>query len=108
MLSFDFLLLLDWTTKYFLDNLTCLFYGLDVLSNKYLLFAGYYDLLVDISESFGIWVSLLVLITSTLTLTVFVQQSNSYAVLKIKNVTKSNSSMIVTYKNFLKYVSSNN
>ena len=107
MLSFDFLLLLDWTNQYFLDNSLCLFYGLDVLNNKYLIFSGYYDLLSDISESFGVWIALLVLTTSALTLSVFIQQSNNYAVLKIKNVVKSNSAMFVTYRSFLKYVSLN-
>jgi len=54
MLFSDVSLLLDYTLQYSLSNFSCLFYGLDTLSMKYLFFAGYYDLLVDISEGFGI------------------------------------------------------
>jgi len=54
MLFSNIFVLLDYTIQYFVNNFTCIFYTLDTLNTKYLFFTGYYDLLVDISEGFGI------------------------------------------------------
>ena len=111
MLFFDVSLLLDYTLQYSLSNFSCLFYGLDTLSMKYLFFAGYYDLLVDISEGFGIWIALLVLTTSSLTLTVSIQQTNAPTILGLKSITantlKTNSATLLAYRNFLRYIPQN-
>ena len=40
--------------KYLIDNLSCLSYAGDVVVSKYLIYTSYYDLLVDISEGFGV------------------------------------------------------
>lgn len=112
MLFSNISLLLDYTLQYVLTNFTCVFYTLDTLNIKYLFFSGYYDLLVDISEGFGIWIVLLVLTSSSLTLTILVQQFNmpttlgttkSLYTLYSKN-TQTNSTRLLSYKNFLRFI----
>ena len=111
MLFSNLSLLLDYTANYPLCNANSLSYGLDALNTVYLLLSGYYDLLVDISEGFGIWISLSVLTISSLTLTVSIQQINAPTILGIKNISpntlKSTSSTLVAYKNFLRYLPQN-
>jgi hypothetical protein len=112
MLFSNISLLLDYTLQYVLSNFTCIFYTLDTLNIKYLFFSGYYDLLVDISEGFGIWIVLLVLTSSSLTLTVLIQQFNMPTTLGTtkslytsysKNA-QTNSTRLLSYKNFLRFI----
>lgn len=88
------------------------FYGFDTFHSKALFFASYYDLLVDISEGFGTWILVLVLITTSFTLSTSVQQINAPTILSIRRVTASTvqnkSSNIIAYKSFLKYLPQNN
>tara|TARA_B110000977_G_scaffold92018_1_gene121998 strand:- start:479 stop:721 length:243 start_codon:yes stop_codon:yes gene_type:complete len=78
---------------------------------KYLFFAGYYDLLVDISEGFGIWIVLLILTTSSLTLTISIQQINAPTILGLKNISAgtltTNAATLLAYRNFLRYIPQN-
>lgn len=67
------------TFSYLNENLSCLFYGTDVLVTRYAFFASYHDLLADISEAFGVWVALLVLVVSSLTVLVSIQQTTSFS-----------------------------
>ena len=61
------------------DNLLCLFYGVEVLAEKYAIFASYYDLLSDIADSYGIYTALAVLTISGTLLLVVVQETSYYA-----------------------------
>lgn len=79
-------LLVNHTYSYPFGFLTAAAYGLDITTMKNLFTAGYCDLLVDISEGFGIWITLLVLTTSSMSLTVNIQQFNASAILGVKNL----------------------
>merc|ERR1711990_339792 len=58
------------TWSYVFENLSCLMYGIETLLHKYLINFACYDLLVDISESFGIWIVLFILFNASLLLSV--------------------------------------
>jgi hypothetical protein len=97
------------TFNYLNENLSCLFYGVDVLATRYAFFASYHDLLADISEAFGVWVALLVLVVSSLTVLVSIQQTTSFSWESTKsNTTETNSSSNLTaYRTFTKFISKN-
>ena len=40
--------------QYLVENLKSLMYGLEIITHKHLIHISYYDLLVDISEGFGV------------------------------------------------------
>ena len=46
--------LISHTTAYVSENLTCLFYGLEILATRSAFFASYYDLVSDLAEAFGV------------------------------------------------------
>lgn len=46
--------LFSHTISYFTENLTCLFYGFELLATRFAFFASYYDLLADLAEAFGV------------------------------------------------------
>ena len=75
MLLYNIYLTLLYVLLYLQENFTCLLYGLDILLTKYLFLISYYDLLVDISEGFGVWIALLILILASLTLLITIQIS---------------------------------
>ena len=93
--------------NYLIENLKALVYGLEVLSHKHLIHISYYDLLVDISEGFGVWMVILILVTSSLlTLTlIHSMTSPSLSMSKGTNVvnTKLSSSKSITYKTFSRF-----
>lgn len=97
------------TFSYLNENLSCLFYGFDVLATKYAFFASYHDLLADVAEAFGIWVALMILVVSALTVLIVVQQTTSFAWESSKsNSTKTvATSNLVSYKSFTKFNSKN-
>lgn len=94
--------------SYLTENLYCLAYGFDLIASKYMLFASYLDLITDISEAFGVWVALLVLILSAITAMVVIQQTITYS---FNSLTKSvpnsfNKSVgLVEYRYFLNFIS---
>lgn len=95
------------TLNYLNENLSCLFYGADVLATRYAFFASYHDLLADISEAFGVWVALLVLVVSSLTVLVSIQQTTSFTWESNKSANtgvKSNTNL-TTYRTFTKFTS---
>lgn len=97
------------TFNYLNENLSCLFYGVDVLATRYAFFASYHDLLADISEAFGVWVALLVLVVSSLTVLVSIQQTTSFSWESSKSANtevKSNTRLTI-YKTFTKFTSKN-
>lgn len=55
-------------------NVSCLLYGAQLTASKSLLFASYFDLLVDLAEAFGVWTVLSILILTALTALVVIQQ----------------------------------
>jgi hypothetical protein len=40
--------------NYLAENIKALMYGLEIITHKHLVHISYYDLLVDISEGFGV------------------------------------------------------
>ena len=95
--------------KYLADNLSCLSYAGDVVVSKYLIYTSYYDLLVDISEGFGVWVAITVLILALSSLSVMIHDtelptttlSSSKVGLK-----KSNVANLLTYSSFVRFMGS--
>jgi hypothetical protein len=67
--------LLQHTVNYLIENLSCMLYGADVLVTRCAFFTSYHDLLTDISEAFGVWVVILVLTVSSLTVLITIQQT---------------------------------
>lgn len=49
-----FSLSLTHLLSYLTENIKSLMYGLEIISHKHLVHISYYDLLVDISEGFGV------------------------------------------------------
>lgn len=95
--------------SYLNDNLTCLFYGVDVLATRYAFFASYHDLLADIAEAFGIWVALLILVVSSLTVLVSIQQTTTFSweSNKSSTVEVNSNAKLMTYKTFTKFLTKN-
>lgn len=109
MFSTTHFTLITHTLNYLNENLSCLFYGADVLATRYAFFASYHDLLADISEAFGVWVALLVLVVSSLTVLVTIQQTTSFAWESSKLIStgvKTNTNL-VSYMTFTKFTSKN-
>jgi len=75
-----------------MENVSCLFYGFDLLATKYMLFASYLDLITDISEAFGVWVALLVLVLSAVTSMLIIQQVITFSLSSLKRSVNSNQS----------------
>jgi len=96
-------------TTYFAENLKALTYGLEIIAHKHLVHISYYDLLVDISEGFGVWMVILILVTSSLlTLTlIHAMTSTPISSSKVNNVnySKLSTNKSITYKTFTKFKS---
>ena len=93
--------MISHTPNYIFENLSCLSYGFEVLLHKYLINFSCYDLLVDISESFGIWVVIFVLVCASLNTSTAIHQhskpSKEYTTNSFKNKTS-------VYSSFVKFV----
>lgn len=92
---------LSHTFAYLTENLSCLSYGFEVLLHKYLINFACYDLLVDISESFGVWVVLFVLLASALLTSVVVHKHSHVS--KTPNTAAAQQATPSTFKAFLKF-----
>jgi hypothetical protein len=106
-MSTFFTSLLTNVTKYFSDNLSCLSYAGDVIVSKYLIYTSYYDLLVDISEGFGVWVSITVLVLALLSLLVVIHDTEVPATntpLKKLNPKKGGVANSLSYSSFTKFI----
>ena len=90
------------TLNYIIENLSCLSYGFEIFLHKYLINFACYDLLVDIAESFGIWVVLFVLVAAALLVSVTIHQYTN--VTKTAPSSTSQTSKPYTYKSFLKFL----
>jgi hypothetical protein len=101
--------ILNHTISYLTENLSCVFYGVDVLATRYAFFASYHDLLTDISEAFGVWVAILVLATSALTVLASIQQTltSTWESSTSDKTQTTTSSLLVTYKTFTLLFSKN-
>lgn len=76
---------------------------------EYLYLFGYTDLLVDISEGFGIWIVILILFVWYTVLTSLIQQYNKPFISGSKSafmiIPQKSSTSTVQYQNFLKHLS---
>ena len=59
---------------YFLENITCMLYIVDIWPYQTVYFTAIASLIIDISELFGSWFTFILLMTSALTLLITVQQ----------------------------------
>lgn len=99
--------ILNGPILYISENLTCLFFGFDLLFKNSIVMASYYDLITDVAEGFGVWIALLILILPSLTLLVVVQQLGTIVSSFGINLAKNKLNKISNtnaYKNFLKIV----
>lgn len=55
-------------------NTSCLFYGAQLAASKSSLIVSYFDLLVDLSETFGVWVVLSMITLAAVTALAIIQQ----------------------------------
>ena len=94
-------IMISHTTNYIFENLSCLSYGFEVILHKYLINFSCYDLLVDISESFGIWVVIFVLVCASLNTSTAVHQHSKPSKEQAASSEKNQSSV---YASFLKFV----
>jgi hypothetical protein len=97
------------TVQYITENLSCLTYAGDVIVNKYLIYTSYYDLLVDISEGFGVWVSIVVLTLALLALSVAIhkEESSTTNLPQTKGTPKkSNLANSSSYSSFTRFIAS--
>ena len=96
--------LLSHFFQYLTENLKSLMYGLEVISHKHLIHISYYDLLVDISEGFGVWMVILILVTSSLLTLTLIHSMTSPSLSMSKgnsvNNAKLSTSKSITYKTF--------
>lgn len=88
---------------YINDNLTCLFYYLELLFRTSLYLMSYNDLLVDISESFGVWVTVIVLLSSYVSTLVTIHHVSDRSSIKSKLYNKLPN--LSSYKLLKKYFS---
>lgn len=70
---------------YTTDNLNCMFYYLELLFRTSLYLMSYNDLLVDIAESFGVWVTVISLLSSYVTTLVMVHHVSGYGAPQLKS-----------------------
>ena len=73
----EWLFLVSNVFTYVWDNVSCLTYSIELLATNISYIMSYNDLLVDISESFAIWVVVLVLISSYITTLAIAHNSTS-------------------------------
>ena len=93
--------------KSFLDNgITTILCFVDEFMQKYVYAFSYVDLLVEISESFGLWIAIVVLFLASLVLSTFIQQykkpllNNSQ--LPISKPLMNKHLTVATYKHFFR------
>lgn len=90
---------------YFIENITCLLYIVDIWPYQTVYFTAIASLIIDISELFGSWFTFILLMTSTLTLLITIQQRvETYFGINTKSNNESidiSSNKIFCYKSFL-------
>ena len=86
---------------YIIDNLNCLFFYLELLFRTSLYLMSYNDLLVDIAESFGVWVTVIVLLSSYVSTLVIIHHVSGYSSIHLKS--SNNLPNLISYKLLKKY-----
>lgn len=86
---------------YIMDNLNCLFFYLELLLRTSLYLMSYNDLLVDIAESFGIWVTVVILLSSYVSTLVIIHHVSGYSALQLKS--SNNLPNLTSYRLLKKY-----
>jgi hypothetical protein len=60
--------------EYSSDNFFCLLYGFEFILSRSMFLLTYFDLLADISEVFGVWITISILAMSTITTMTTIQE----------------------------------
>jgi hypothetical protein len=93
--------------SYLSENIKSLIYGLEIISHKHLIHISYSDLLVDISEGFGVWMVILILVTSSLLTLTLIHSLTSPSLNTSKmnyiSYSKLSTNKSITYKTFTKF-----
>ena len=99
MYNLDYILVFYW--QYSIDNLLCLLYGFEFMLSKSMFLFSYFDLLADISEVFGVWITISILALSIITTMTTIQEITTTS----KTLIDSNSSLLNSSKtnNFSNY-----
>ena len=86
-------------------------YALVSSKYNYLITTSSCNLLIDMSESFGLWVLITTLFISSLTLSISIQQVNAPKALSVRRVRasqlKNSSQGVISYKHFSNFTSNN-
>lgn len=84
--------------SYLTDNLSCLFYPLDLVTEQCSWLISYTNLLLDISEIFGAWVVLSMLLISTIATLAYTHSTTSFIWAKSKSGFKNLYTSLTLYK----------
>jgi hypothetical protein len=84
-------------SQYITDNFLCLLYGLDFILSRSMFLISYFDLLADISEVFGVWITISILAISVITTMVTIQE-----------ITTTSKTLIDSNSNLLNFSKTNN
>lgn len=87
---------------YAVENLECLFYGVELLAVNFSFFWAFFDLLVDISESFGILAAASVIMAAYTTTLFFIHHVSDLVSVKVNSLLNSKSSKLLNTYNKLK------
>ena len=86
---------------YAIENIECLLYSVELIAVNFSFFWAFFDLLVDISESFGILAAASVVMASYTTTLFIIHNASSYVSSKTVSLSNSKSSKLLNlYNNF--------
>lgn len=91
---------------YLSENLTCMSYGLDLLVQELSLLVSYTSLLLDISEIFGVWLVVSVLLLLALSSMIVIHRTSNTLLSDLNNKSLSSNGSVSNYKNFINTIMS--
>lgn len=95
-------------TTYISDNLSCLLYILDLVTQQCNWLTSYTNFLLDISEIFGAWLSVSVLLLSAITVLSYIHSVSSFVWDKSKSKFVNTQTNLVSYRNIKNIIKNKN
>ena len=94
--------------SYLTDNVSCLLYLLDLITQQCNWLTSYTNFLLDISEIFGAWLALSILLLSVITVLSYVHSVSSFVWEKSKSKYMNTSVNLTAYKNIKTLINTKN
>lgn len=91
----------QFPTLYLSENLTCMSYGLDLLIQELSLLVSYTSLLLDISEIFGVWLVVSILLLLALSSMIVIHRTSNVVLSDLNSKSLSSNGAVSNYKNFV-------